>query len=164
MIEPTDIVAAFVTALQTLNVTPPLGDATCYEIAEPTYIEGQQQLVLQVCPGAVNPDGAGKGSQEGGALERTLVVTVAVWLRLKIDAHRRNAQAMRRASTNLMDTCAAIRQLLALTWLKGAVTEPVWYVGESSTTVYDDDGGVFKREIYFHATRGDVLPVQLTYS
>jgi hypothetical protein len=161
--EPSDIVAAFVKALQTLPIDPALNDTTCYDIAAPAYLEGQQQLVIQVCPGAVNPDGPGKGSQEGGALERTLMVTVTVWLRLKLDPHRRTAIAMRKYSNSLMSVCAQIRQLMALTWLGDVLTEPVWYVGESATESYDEDGGVYRRDIMFTATRGDALPIALTY-
>jgi hypothetical protein len=161
--EPSDIVAAFVKALQTLDVDPVLNDSTCYDIAAPAYLEGQQALVVQVCPGAVSPDGPGKGSQEGGALERTLMVTVTVWLRLKLDQHRRTAIAMRKYSNSLMTVCAKVRELLALTWLGDVLTEPVWYLGETATDSYDEDGGVYRRDIMFSATRGDALPISLTY-
>ena len=46
MSTPSSIAQALVTALQTLPITPALTANTCYAIAAPAYIEGQDQLVL----------------------------------------------------------------------------------------------------------------------
>lgn len=164
MPQPLEIIDALVTALRTLSLTPALNARTCYPIAAPAYIEGQEQLVLQVQPGMIAPDGAGKGSQEGGALERMMTVDVTIWMRLKLDSHARSEIAMMRATVSLMDVCNKVKMLLGLTYLKGLLTEPIWYLGESMTEVFDEDAGVYRRDMTFGCKWGERLPRTLTYS
>ena len=166
MASPSSIAQALVAAMLTLPITPALNATTCYAIAAPAYIEGQDQLVLQICPGAVTlgQSVGGRGAQEGGALFREVSLVIAVWYRLKLDLHGQSQQAMMLATKNLMSVCDAIRQVLALTYLRNEVTEPLWYSGESDTEVYDPDGGVYRRDIYFSGSWAAAMPRQLTYS
>lgn len=164
MTTPANIINEIVTAIRTLPLSPALTSKTCYPVAAPGYVDGQDQLVIQVALGPVNPEGAGKGSQEGGAIERVETAEITIWLRLKLDMHRRNEIVMMKAATNLMSVCAQIFDLLKYTYLKGLVTEPLWYVGESATEEYDADAGVYRRDVSFSWKRGDALPISLTYS
>ena len=139
-----------------------LSDIQCYKSIAPAYIEGQDETVLQVCPGAENPLGGGDGYQDGGSLVRTLGVSVTIWRRVHLDMHGHSSIALAEEGTGMMDLCETIREVFAMTVLGGLIHEPVRYVGATAPTWYDADGGILRRDISLSATWGVDLPTTAT--
>jgi len=141
-----EIMDAYVAALRnrmSLEVTE------CYVSIAPAYIEGQQRTVLQVSLGAGFTTGGGDGYQEGGGLVRDFKVTITVWRRMKIDRHGASEHVLISEAENMIDIFDQIRDIFSMTVLGGLVDEPVHYDSETTTSWYDADKGILRRDITF---------------
>lgn len=140
----------------------PLTEDQAYVSAVSAYIEGQNDLVVQIIGGDVSPDFSPEGGQEGGGLQRALTVTLSCWFRKKFDMHGRNDFALTEASDGILDFMQQLRRLFRYTNLGGLLIGPVWYSGETATATFDADRGILRREMNFSAPFRETMPRQET--
>lgn len=127
------------------------------------YVEGMGDRAIQVVPGSAAPDGKGKGAQEGGGvLLRRQNYTLAVWLRMNMDAHGYSEQVLLDASQGMLLEMERIRQVFSNTLLGVLLFEPMRYESETATVCVDPEQGVFVRDIVFSTAHAVEIPNELT--
>lgn len=140
----------------------PLTEDQAYVAAVSTYVDGQHDLVVQIVPGDVGPDFSPDGGQEGGGLQRRMAVVLSCWFRVKFDQHGYTAFALMETANGILDFMQQLRRLYRYTNFGGLCLEPIWYDGETATTIYNADQGILRREMNFAAAFRETMPRQET--
>lgn len=140
-----------------------LSTEQCYQAPMPAYVEGSPERVIQVIAGAARANGGGDGLQDGGGLDRQMEIRCSIFYRNTMDQHQRADMALQEDAQGLMDYTDNLRRIFAMTILgNGALTEPMKYVSETSTSVIDEDARIYRRDIVFVGVYCQELPRSAT--
>jgi hypothetical protein len=145
-----------------LRIKMGLNSSNCYLAAVAEYIEGSPPRVFQIVPGAASPDDANGSQDGGGVLFRTMTWDIVLWRRLATDQASRSADVLVREGLGVLDDMENLHAVLGHTYLGDLLVEPIFYVGESDTTWFDEKRKIVRRSQTWRVKWARTIPSTLT--
>lgn len=106
----------------------------------------------EVVPGAVRPDGRGRGAQQGGSLIRIQQMSVYVFTKLNLDQYSFSEGQLTNPAIGELELFEKLRQLFSYTFLGDEdgtnclLSEPMWFESEGATQFESQDTGLVSRQ------------------